>query len=340
MIEGHGDDLYKYGKKIVSNFSSNVYNRIDHSGLYQRLNERLSTICSYPEPMPYSLESEIARRYSLTPRQVCVTNGATEAIYLIAQVFQGRTSAVLGPTFSEYADACRVHRHKVKPFYSLDALPEDAELVWICNPNNPTGEVRNKEDLKALVDSHPDKLFIFDQSYEYFTLKSLLGIKEAASFPNVILLHSMTKQYAIPGLRVGYFTASEGLTDDVRCRRMPWSVNSLAIEAAKYLLEEGDGISADIPQLLAERERLTNLLLATGMLEIWPTDTHYMLIKLRMGKAAALKDFLAVNHGILIRDASNFEGLDERFFRIATQTPEENDKLVKAISEWIEQIMS
>lgn len=340
MIEGHGDDLYKYGKKMVSNFSSNVYNRIDHSGLYQRLNERLSTICSYPEPMPYSLESEIARRYSLTPRQVCVTNGATEAIYLIAQVFQGRISAVLGPTFSEYADACRVHRHKVKPFYSLDALPEDAELVWICNPNNPTGEVRNKEDLKALVDSHPDKLFIFDQSYEYFTLKSLLGIKEAASFPNVILLHSMTKQYAIPGLRVGYFTASEGLTDDVRCRRMPWSVNSLAIEAAKYLLEEGDGISADIPQLLAERERLTNLLLATGMLEIWPTDTHYMLIKLRMGKAAALKDFLAVNHGILIRDASNFEGLDERFFRIATQTPEENDKLVKAISEWMEQIMS
>ena len=340
MIEGHGDDLYKYGKKIVSNFSSNVYNRIDHSGLYQRLNERLSTICSYPEPMPYSLESEIARRYSLTPRQVCVTNGATEAIYLIAQVFQGRISAVLGPTFSEYADACRVHRHKVKPFYSLDALPEDAELVWICNPNNPTGEVRNKEDLKALVDSHPDKLFIFDQSYEYFTLKSLLGIKEAASFPNVILLHSMTKQYAIPRLRVGYFTASEGLTDDVRCRRMPWSVNSLAIEAAKYLLEEGDGISADIPQLLAERERLTNLLLATGMLEIWPTDTHYMLIKLRMGKAAALKDFLAVNHGILIRDASNFEGLDERFFRIATQTPEENDKLVKAISEWMEQIMS
>ncbi len=340
MIEGHGDDLYKYGKKIVSNFSSNVYNRIDHSGLYQRLNERLSTICSYPEPMPYSLESEIARRYSLTPRQVCVTNGATEAIYLIAQVFQGRISAVLRPTFSEYADACRVHRHKVKPFYSLDALPEDAELVWICNPNNPTGEVRNKEDLKALVDSHPDKLFIFDQSYEYFTLKSLLGIKEAASFPNVILLHSMTKQYAIPGLRVGYFTASEGLTDDVRCRRMPWSVNSLAIEAAKYLLEEEDGISADIPQLLAERERLTNLLLATGMLEIWPTDTHYMLIKLRMGKAAALKDFLAVNHGILIRDASNFEGLDERFFRIATQTPEENDKLVKAISEWMEQIMS
>ncbi len=340
MIEGHGDDLYKYGKKIVSNFSSNVYNRIDHSGLYRRLNERLSTICSYPEPIPYSLESEIAGRYSLTPRQVCVTNGATEAIYLIAQTFQGRTSAVLGPTFSEYADACRVHRHEVKPFYSLDALPEDADLVWICNPNNPTGEVRNAEDLKTLIGSHPDKLFVFDQSYEYFTLKSLLGMKEAVAFPNVILLHSMTKQYAIPGLRVGYLTASEGLVDDIRCRRMPWSVNSLAIEAAKYLLEEGEAVSADVPQLLAERERLAKRLLATGMLEIWPTDTHYMLIKLRMGKAAALKDFLAVNHGILIRDASNFEGLDERFFRIATQTPEENDKLVEAVNGWIELMLN
>lgn len=340
MIEGHGDDLYKYGEKIVSNFSSNVYNRIDHSGLYRRLNERLSTICCYPEPMPYSLESEIARRNSLTSRQVCVTNGATEAIYLIAQTFQGRTSAVWGPTFSEYADACRVHRHKVKPFYSLDALPEDADLVWICNPNNPTGEVRNTENLKALVGFHPDKLFVFDQSYEYFTLKSLLGMKEAVAFSNVILLHSMTKQYAIPGLRVGYITASEGLADDIRCHRMPWSVNSLAIEAAKYLLEEGETVSADVPQLLAERERLAKRLLATGMLEIWPTDTHYMLIKLRMGKAAALKDFLAVNHGILIRDASNFEGLDERFFRIATQTPEENDKLVEAISGWVEQMLN
>lgn len=338
MIEGHGDELYKYGKKIGSNFSSNVYHRIDHSGLYQRLNERLSTICNYPEPMPYSLETEIARRYSLTPRQVCVTNGATEAIYLIAQAFQGCTSAILRPTFSEYADACRVHRHKVKPFYSLNALPEDAELVWICNPNNPTGEVWKKERLHTLADAHPDKLFVIDQSYEYFTLKSLLGMKEATSFPNVILLHSMTKQYAIPGLRMGYFTASEGLTDAVRCGRMPWAVNSLAIEAAKYLLTEGAGISANIPELLTERERLKNRLLATGLLEISPTDTHYMLIKLRVGKATDLKNFLVVKHGILIRDASNFEGLDNRFFRIATQTPEENEKLVQAIGEWMKRV--
>ena len=341
MIEGHGDDLYKFGRNMVSNFSSNVYNRVDHSGLYRYLGERMDTVCSYPEPMPYSLEKEIARHCSLeSAGQVCVTNGATEAIYLIAQAYQGRTSAVWMPTFSEYADACRVHRHTVKPFYSLDRLPEEVDLVWICNPNNPTGEVRDKKQLLELIGSHPDKLFILDQSYEYFTTKVLLSAREAVSFPNVILIHSMTKQYAIPGLRVGYFIACEGVASDIRSRKMPWSVNSLAIEAANYLLKEGEAISADISALLTERDRLIEKLLATGIVEIWPTDTHYMLVKLRMGKAANLKEYLATEHGILIRDASNFEGLDERFFRIATQTPEENDQLVEAIGSWVEKLIN
>ncbi|WP_303011123.1 threonine-phosphate decarboxylase [uncultured Bacteroides sp.] len=339
MIEGHGDDSYRYGREIVSNFSSNVYNRIDHSGLYRRLNERMRSIAAYPEPAPYSLEREIAGRRFVTPAQVCVTNGATEAIYLIAQAFQGRISAVLMPTFSEYADACRMFRHTVLPFYSLDTLPDESDLVWICNPNNPTGEVRDKEVLKELVRNHPDKLFVLDQSYEYFTTESLPEVREAVAFPNVVLIHSMTKQYAIPGLRLGYFMAGEGLAGDIRRHKMPWSVNSLAIEAGKYLLEEGTAVSADVSALLKERERLAGNLAAIGIVEVWPTDTHYMLVKLRMGRAAALKDYLAVKYGILIRDASNFEGLDERFFRIATQTPEENDRLVEAIGRWVEEIM-
>ena len=83
-----------------------------------------------------------------------------------------------------------------------------------------------------------------------------------------------------------------------------------------------------------EKERLVQSLLSIGGMEIWPSDTHYMLVQLRMGKAAALKEYLATEHGILIRDASNFEGLNEHFFRIATQTPEENDKLVESIKKW------
>ncbi|MBR8724888.1 threonine-phosphate decarboxylase [Bacteroides pyogenes] len=334
MIQGHGDDLYKYAGRIVSNFSSNVYNRVDHSGLYRRLSERLEVTTAYPEPEPYSLEGKIARKYGLSAVEVCVTNGATEAIYLIAQTFRSQTSAVLMPTFSEYADACRLHGHRVKPFFSPEALPDEAGLVWICNPNNPTGEVRRKRLLEELILSHPDCLFVIDQSYEYFTLEPLFTMKEAAAMPNVVLIHSMTKKFAVPGLRIGYFTASESLVVRIRSHRMPWSVNALAIEAGHFLLDEGDRIAADVPALLDESKRLAERLAATGLVEVWPTDTHYMLLRLRIGKASALKEYLAGEHGMLIRDASNFEGLDERFFRIAAQTPEENDRLVEAVGQW------
>ena len=333
MIEGHGDDAYKY-KAIKINFSSNVYNHVDHSGLHQYLFQQMESIRTYPEPEPYSLEKALAEEFRLSAKEVCVTNGATEAIYLIAQTFRNQTSAIFMPTFSEYADACRLHGHKVVSIYTLDRLPEEAKLVWLCNPNNPTGEVREKDALLACIRKNPRRIFIIDQSYEFFTQKTLLTVEEAAEFPNVILLHSMTKRFAVPGLRLGYVTASEELLHEVRVQRMPWSVNQLAIEAGHYLLRFSSDYNIDIPLLLKEKERLAQSLLSVGGMEIWPSDTHYMLVQLRMGRAASLKEYLATEHGILIRDASNFEGLNEHFFRIATQTPEENDKLVECIKKW------
>lgn len=333
MIEGHGDDAYKY-KAIKINFSSNVYNHVDHSGLYQHLFRRMDRIRRYPEPEPYSLEKVLAERLHLSPEEVCVTNGATEAIYLIAQTFRNRISAVLMPTFSEYADACRLHGHQVVSIYDLNRLPDGGRLIWICNPDNPTGEVREKEALTACIKQNPQRVFIMDQSYEFFTRKALLTAGEAAEFPNVILLHSMTKRYAVPGLRLGYITACKELLHEIRTQRMPWSVNQPAIEAGHYLLSSSH-YDIDISLLLKEKERLAQSLLSVGGMEVWPSDTHYMLVRLRTGKASALKEYLATEQGILIRDASNFEGLNEHFFRIATQTPEENDKLVESIKKWM-----
>lgn len=332
MIEGHGDDAYKY-KAIKINFSSNVYNHVDHSGLHQHLFQQMESIRTYPEPEPYSLEKVLAKRFHLSSEEVCVTNGATEAIYLIAQTFRNQISAILMPTFSEYADACRLHGHKVVPIYNLNRLLDRGRLIWLCNPNNPTGEVREKEVLIACIKQNPQRIFVMDQSYEFFTQKALLTAREAAEFPNVILLHSMTKRFAVPGLRLGYITACKELLHEIRTQRMPWSVNQLAIEAGHYLLSSSQ-YDIDISLLLKEKERLAQSLLSIGGMEIWPSDTHYMLVQLRMGKAAALKEYLATEQGILIRDASNFEGLNEHFFRIATQTPEENDKLVESIKKW------
>lgn len=339
MIEGHGDDSYKYARPITANFSSNVCPHVDLSALKACLATRLDSIVNYPEPEPYTLEARLAAHHRLSAEAVCVTNGATEAIYLIAQTFRGTNSAILQPTFSEYADACRMHGHRVTSLYQLPeagcCLPSDIRMLWLCNPNNPTGTVADKEQLAELIEQNPQVCFVIDQSYEHFTLQPLFTAAEATEYPNVLLLHSMTKRYAVPGLRLGYITGHPGLLSRLRSHRMPWSVNQLAISAGLHLLAFGVPNPLDVPAYLHETSRLRDALLRLGVLEIWPTDTHILLIRLRFGRASALKDYLANRHGILIRDASNFDGLDEHFFRIATQTPEENDRLVEAIGQWV-----
>lgn len=335
MINGHGDDSFSYEREIVSNFSSNTYYGVDLSGLKAYLSQRMEVISSYPEPEPRSLEALLAKINDLQADEVCVTNGATEAIYLIAQAFAGCRSGIRMPTFSEYADACRMHGHRISSLYDLEQWDDTLQLIWLCNPNNPTGEVHDKEKLSTLIRQHPQVCFVIDQSYEDFTLQPLFTAAEAVAFPNVILLHSMTKRFSIPGLRLGYITASVDFLTNIKAQRMPWSVNALAIEAGHYLLQHTADYTLDVSAYLAETARLAAALSSLGCLDVWPTRTHYMLVRLRIGKAAALKDYLANEHGLLIRDASNFEGLNDGFFRIATQTPAENDLLVRAIGQWL-----
>lgn len=334
MINGHGDDIYNYGKKIVSNFSSNIYTRQDLSVLDDYLCSCIASIHSYPEPDAISLSRLIADRNQAATNNICITNGATEAIYMIAQAFRGKHSAVIQPTFSEYGDACLVNDHIVSMVKSIDDIPKQADIVWLCNPNNPTGTVTDKERLKEYIISHPEKYIVIDQSYEYFTTKSLFAVSEAMQYKNVILLHSMTKRYAIPGLRLGYITACSETVALISRYCMPWSVNGLAIEAGKFLLENGAEI-INVEEYIAEAKRFHKALSQIERLEVYDTDTHFFLCRLTDKTASELKEYLIQKHGILIRDASNFHGLDEHYFRVATQSPKENDAFVKAIKEWI-----
>ena len=118
MLHGHGDDLHTCGQTIRANFSSNIFATTDLSALQQHLSAHLSVIGHYPEPEPYALESLWADSLGLLPAEICVTNGATEAIYLTAQAFRGATSYIRQPTFSEYADACRMHGHSVRSLFT------------------------------------------------------------------------------------------------------------------------------------------------------------------------------------------------------------------------------
>lgn len=325
----HGDDTYNYDG-IRLNFSSNVYNHFNHTGLYRHLAEQMPCITSYPEPTPIHLESMLGERLGIDSDCIMVTNGATEAIYLIAQTYRGSSSAILQPTFSEYEEACRINGHTIT---AATGIADDcSQLFWLCNPNNPTGSALPKERVTEMFRSHPDTLFILDQSYAPYCNEELLTAAEAIALGNVLMLHSMTKEYGIPGLRLGYIAGSATQLDRIRQMRMPWSVNAMAIKAGEYLLQHSQDYVLPKAMLIAERERMAAALTATGLVDVMPSDTHILLCRLHEGSAARLKEYLAVHHGILIRDASNFHGLDSSYFRIAVQQPEDNEKLLKCLT--------
>ena len=334
MINGHGDDAYKYGD-IRIDLSSNVYTGFNQEGLRRHLATELDVIGHYPEPVAKRLETDLAERLGIRRDNIVVTSGATEAIYLTAQTYRHAHSAILVPTFAEYADACTMHEHKTTNILTLKQLPASAQIVWLCNPNNPTGETLDIDELRSTIEKRKDTLFVIDASYAAFTTRPTLRVDEALEYDNVMMIHSLTKRFGVPGLRLGYMTGAPGVVQKIGWQRMPWSVNHLAQSAGHYLLEHIAEYAIPVETLNAERKRVAERLTGTGAVETWPSDTHMLLCRLRMGKSSGLKEFLAKEKGILIRDASNFEGLDTSFFRIAVQNATDDDELIKGVEEWI-----
>ncbi len=333
MIEGHGDDLYRFGDKVRYNFSTNIISGVDHSGLIRHLQSVMSKIGSYPEPAPFSLERKIAEKIGVSAANVVVTNGATDAMYRIAHLFDGKKSAIRIPTFREYQDACRSFGHDIAFVNSLDEITADADLIWLCNPNNPTGEVADESMILDLA-LRRQSWVVVDQAYADYTLERVLTPQEAVDSENIVLMSSLTKRYAVPGLRIGYIVASEGIADAVRGKGMPWAVNTLAIEAGKYLLDKDEDYVIDASTMHSEALRIAEALSSMGI-ECSHSDCNFLLCRLPEGRASDLKSYLVENHGILIRDASNFESLDERYFRVAAQDSGQNDILINAIKGWI-----
>ncbi len=334
MIDGHGDDLYRFNGKVRINFSTNIPQNVSHDRLLEHLHECGAIFRNYPEPEPKSVEQHLATIYDLPQENIIVTNGATEAIYLLAHLFEGKKSAIIVPTFREYQDAAGVFAHTISFLHSMAEIESsDADVVWLCNPNNPTGQIFDRDKLLAIIDRCKDKVFIIDQAYALYSVKTVLSVEDIMNRVNVVVLNSLTKQFMIPGLRIGYAIGPTRLLNALRTLRMPWSVNSLAIEAAHFLLDNNDGAHIDRQTLHEEALRLSDALTESGI-EAEPTDCNFLLARLPYKTASELKDWMVENYGILIRDASNFEGLTPTHFRIAAQSPAENDVFIKAIKEW------
>lgn len=335
MLFGHGDDIQQ-STRVRMNFSSNVYQALQPVGLKSYLQMRLDCIDHYPPAEPVEEQSILAKYLQVPNDTILLTNGATEAIYLVAAWLQKKFSCrcrsiILIPTFSEYEDACRLAGHEVQCVTSLNDVPDDVSALWLCNPNNPTGSCIPVTTLIAWAQRHPNVYLIIDQSYEDFSLSPMLTSSYVARSSNIIQLHSMTKRFAIPGLRLGFIVASSCIIRGLRSIKMPWSVNSLALEACRWLLFNAS--SFDMQAFLDETQRFRSSINAIEGFEALPTQTHFFLVKCQHWDSLELKSLLLQKYGILIRSCHNFQGLGNSYFRLATQSQKENNFLVDCLQQ-------
>ncbi len=322
---------------IEGNFSSNVWYDGYASELHDVVLGAMDGIASYPEPDARSLRQLLADTDGVGLSNIMVTNGAIEAIYLIAQEWRRSRSLVVVPTFSEYEDACRMHGHELSFITENDfdgTIFEEVGLVWICNPNNPTGKVRSRQQMVDMIRRNPEVMFVVDQSYGSFYPHELLLATDVLEFRNLTLICSMTKCYAIPGIRVGYVVSSSETIAKLLQIRIPWSVNSIAVAVAKHFTAKRDDYRLPLATWMEQKERLCGQLGSIATVEVLASATPFFLMRLKVGNASLLKQYLVKEHGLLIRNAANFRGLDASYVRISPQDDATNSKLVNALIQW------
>lgn len=349
MQTGHGNDIYDY-PDIRCDFSSNIPYRNASAIIADYLKDRMDNIYNYPDPNARKLTSRLADFHLVSPNNILITNGSAEAFYLLAHLFQNQKSVIPYPAFSEYEDACRAYRHKLSflPVESLqgsdsskttslqDTVRFKADMVWFGVPNNPDGTIVDNETISRFCSENPQTAFIMDAAYDALcprgeSVKSLQG-----KFKNLITVHSLTKTFGIPGLRLGYIVADRQIIDGIRSLRPPWSVNVLALEAGSFILENWDKLLPDAASLCAESAQLQQEIAAIPQFEVTASPTNFFLVKMGERTSAELKQYLVDNFGLLIRNASNFRGLTLQYFRLSVQEGSWNRQLIEALKLFIQ----
>jgi len=306
----------------------------------------------YPDPNPIEFKAEIAKYVGqgVDEENIILGNGSIELIYTITEILpRGFKALIPVPSFSEYEKAAlRVGGEPVfvqlPEDFALEtekikkAVTGDTRVMCVCNPHSPSGTLYSKESLIDLVRfcHKKDIIFSVDENYIEFaekgqdtTLASF--VKE---YENLFVIRSVTKFYGMPGIRLGYGIAARNLIDKLEAVRQPWSINSLAGYATLAAFNDTDFIENTKKTIAKEREVLAKNLNEIRGLQVYPSVTNFVLVKILSRKITStkLKELLAEDH-MLIRDCCTFMGLDDSFFRITVRAAEDNQKLVCKIKE-------
>ena len=355
MIKGHGGDIYELARNLgcqpadIIDMSSNINPLGPVPALLEHLRENLTVLDALPDVDGKGVVEAFANHFGLPVERVLAGNGTTQFIFASPLALKMKKVVVCGPTYADYEDACRTYHVRLEHLLTkessrfrpdLEALTKllrDQDAVFICNPNNPTGTLIGRSDMIALCKSNPMILFIIDESYLPFSTKYQEATMINHDLENVIVLHSFSKIFCIPGLRLGFMVASP--QNVVRFRRFyqPWSVNSLAQSAGIFLLDlfSRDDSYLEMTQafVIKEHQLFRERLRGVDGLILFPSPAPFLLIKISERLTASQLCSTLSKDKILIRNCENFRGLSRQYVRISLKSPEINARVAQKLKE-------
>jgi len=344
----HGGDVYHLARTLgldladLLDFSANINPLGFPPGIAGAIQQALPEIVHYPDRRCLELQRDLAVYHQLSPEQILLGNGSTELIYLAARALRPKQALIVAPAFSEYEHALKVSQVPVAFQVTTEAQnftldqpldPKGADLVFLANPASPSGVLLAPElllEVAAALDAAGVYLLL-DEAFIDFVEDASLKT-HLARFPRLLILRSFTKFFGIPGMRLGCLLAAPALIARLAAVQEPWSVSTLAQAMGRACLQDLDYMARSRVLVSQERNYLLAGFKSLPGLQPFPSAVNYLLVKITRPDwtAASLQKALLARK-VVIRDASNFRGLDERFFRIAVRRHEENEQLLNAL---------
>lgn len=336
-------ELYGLEADKIIDFSSNI-NPFIVDSMDKIVAAGVGSLQKYPDIKYRRLRKNISDYLGVDDSQVIPGNGATEIIYLLMRNLSGRL-AIINPTFSEYRKGAEIAGLSVVDFVmdwkkdfklDLDEIyrrKDEFDSIFICNPNNPDGSVREIKKLLEFAEKE-GKLLIVDETFIEFAdsekERSLVNMVEKSK--NLFIIRAVTKFFGIPGIRLGYgISSNRELLQKMYDEKEPWTINSFADSASDFIFKEEEYIRKSKEYFSKERVCMINEINKIGGIKAFNSDANFILVRFENRNVLDVKENLLKRAGLLIRDASNFIGLDSSFARVAIKNHEQNTVLVDAL---------
>ncbi len=344
----HGGNLRRLSEisglapEEICDFSANLNPLGPPRWLRAVISANIGTLAAYPDPDCHELGAAIARHNQVEQSEVLVANGASELLYLLPRVLNKRHALIPVPAYADYQHPAALSGMEITllptsaadgfrlDMAQLEAALRPDQIVFIGQPNNPTGVCNDSAALRQLALDHPQTVFIIDESFiDFVTNAASLRQRRPA---NVVVVQSLTKSYAIAGLRLGYAIADKTVISALRAAQPEWSVNTLAQAVGIRALADADYLANSRAFIAAQRQQLYQLLNEIPALHLFDSSANFILARLEHPRLDVAQLAAAtLQHGIAIRECVNFAGLDKRYLRLAVRNSAEQQRLAHVL---------